>query len=191
MRIASRGSILVGRFTGGYTGVVGTNELVVENLGLAHWAARRWGAGIEYDDAVSMCLLVLCEAALKHDPARGKFTTFVHARLRGVLLDEKRKRAGRHREVPTVLSLNHILKEDTEFDIPDPHAPAFYENSGIWVFIKYLTRREQDVLYLRYVKEMKYHQIARRLSLSESRIMQLNNAAIKKLRAKLTAQGAA
>ena len=72
------------------------DALVLENLHLAQWFARRaWrrlrldepgrGAPEQLDDLVQEMRLALMTAAEQYDPARGAFSTFAHWKMRGRL----------------------------------------------------------------------------------------------------------
>ena len=163
-------------------------DLITQNLGLAHWAVQRYGAGLDYDDAVGICYVRLCELALRYNPERGAFATYAIVRMRGALLDERRRQVGRYTRRPYTQSLD-ALKEDINFDLPNHHLPEPRESWGLWREIKYLDPREQDIIYLRIVKDMTHASIARHQNLSEARIGQIYRRALKKLSARLAAQG--
>jgi RNA polymerase sigma factor (sigma-70 family) len=81
------------------------DRLVTENLGLAGWAAKKWGHGLDFDDAFQIACLGLMRAAETYDPDRGPFATYAWNWLWQNLLNANREAAPVH--VPPKVWQNH------------------------------------------------------------------------------------
>ncbi len=74
-------------------------RLVLQHLNLAREIAYRYRQGkprsVLLEDLTGAAMIGLCEAALRYDPSRGKFSTFAYRRILGACLDEMRRALGR------------------------------------------------------------------------------------------------
>jgi len=155
----------------------------------------RKGVPLDPEELESAGWLGAVEAVGRYSPAtRVPLNAFARIRIRGAMLDYLRESdplsRGHRRRVksglqddPHSFSIDAVrVDELTGLGYDDPriaHAIAAADCAKLW---QCLTLRPLWVIYLGYFEEMKYQEIAKALGVSKSRAVQIQKAAIKKMR---------
>jgi RNA polymerase sigma factor (sigma-70 family) len=156
---------------------------VSEHVGLARYLARRWGAPSDQDEAFGWAFLALVEAAARFDPGRGvRFSTFAHPRIRGAVLDGRRRTAralGTPRGSPSDLEQMMVCS-----DLEPRHA-ALPSHDTQWVRQARARLPEPLRRLLAYVydEEANLADAGRRMGISPSWASRLHREALIRLRA--------
>lgn len=226
------------------------DALLQQHIGLVHHVARQLtpsaGADAEFDDLVSAGTIGLIHAVDTFDPKRGlAFSTYAAARIRGAILDDRRRRdhvprsvrrkqralkaaqeelresLGREpepAEIAATLGLDieaywkwrDQIPESERASLDAPVANAHsreitvvdvvvgdhgtetedrinrqQEAELLAAEIGRLNKQERTVLALYYFEELKLHEIANVLGVTESRISQIRTRALRTLRERM------
>ena len=151
------------------------------------------------EDLFSAGLEALVEAERRYDAALGAFTPYAMARVRGGILDERRRLAsqiGRYRRRPfeahpTFMAIEvwhdelQSVAVDAEIQRPaDPaqHAEASERARRLTEALELLGEQDRIVLSLYYLEDLKLREIGRVLDVGESRVCQVHGRALGNLR---------
>ena len=156
---------------------------------LVYWVANRKRGPIEIQEAVSLGMLGLVQAAHSFNAeSRNKFTSYAIKRIGGAILDERRRQGEFPRRTntylrPYVCSLDR-LKEEHDIDVEDLFCeePSFVDAALLRKLLRRLTPREREVFYLTYALEYNRKEVAAFCGFSESRTCQYIKRAMRKLR---------
>lgn len=167
-------------------------EMILQHLSYAKGIALSvYGKliNVELAELESYAYLGLIDAVKKYDESRGvPFKSYAYIRIRGAIIDEVRKTSWitRHErlkgeEVKKLVSLELVYEEAGETNIEDEYIE---KETMQWIMeqFKILKEREQEAMYLRFVKDLKLKDIAKQLGVSESRASQLVISSLQKLR---------
>lgn len=185
---------------------------------IAYRAATTYGLpnGVDTDDLVSSGVLGLAEAFDRYDAARGvAFEAFAIPRVKGAIIDAiraadwvPRKARQRSRETgqPVALLVSMDESRSTSGDddsttadrLADDHLPepgadllAAENRRELVGALNRLPERERMIVTLHYFERVALQDIARALSVTESRVSQLHTRALRMLRAAIEAEEAA
>lgn len=149
-------------------------ELVENNLGLAHYMAHRYRqSSIEFDELISLSYLGLVKAALHYDPNKEiRFSAFAGTVMTNEILQQLR-RDRKHNKVVASLDEETVPGEDMTLGeiIPDPH--DHYESVLFMIDMKkneeLLEKNEVRVLRAKIIEtDLSQREIARELDMSQS-----------------------
>ena len=153
--------------------------LVTENMGLAHFIARKFFGnvwGVPSQDIESAAGLGLTLAARDYEPARGnKFSTFAWKMIRGTILSEIRRLTHGGRALHTLTEMD----ADGAEDLADPANPTLRINAQIDArkqierLTLRLSQRSKRIIYMRFVDELSIGAIAKRFGITEGRVSQI------------------
>lgn len=190
----------------------GPEALIARWRHLPGLTARRYAShlprALDYDDLVSAGNIGLCKAAESFDPSRGaKFVTFAIAKIRGAMLEEFRQwdlipRSAREKHkrdgapLPTVVSLEtsvlctlgatgdarfaDVIQDEAEG--PETLAMRADAHSVLRQAVERLPDRERDLMRRYYDGNQTFRQIAEAFGISESRVYQVHQQAVRRLR---------
>jgi RNA polymerase sigma factor for flagellar operon FliA len=180
---------------------------IVQNIDLVNNVARRFQRRVPpcvtFDDLVSAGMIGLIQAVDRFDRSRDlKFKTYAQHRIRGAMLDflrdedplsrtERRRvresaeglSATGHRIQPVTVSLDQISLRR----LAAPVQPAFTLRSEVREARSCLSPRENRVIALLYDLGWQSREVAADLHVNESRVSQIKQRAISKLRVQLQA----
>lgn len=158
----------------------GQRMLVEEHLWLAEAAicavSLHPGLQLERCDLLGEAYLALCEAALRWDSSRGKFSTYAWMRVRGAVLDAWRRGVR--------LSLRHTALADGL--LAGSGADGELEREDLAMALALLPPRWRAVVELSFFGEFGTGEVARLLGISVSRVSQIKREALKRLKAILS-----
>jgi len=153
--------------------------LVTENMGLAHFIARRFFGAVREvprDDIESAALLGLTLAAQRYDPASPyKFSSFAWMKIRGTILSEIRRLTHGGRALNTLTEID----ADGSESLADPADPTLRINAQIDArkqierLTLRLSQRSKRIIYMRFVDELSIGAIAKRFGITEGRVSQI------------------
>ncbi len=189
-------------------------ELVRTHLPLlSRVAAHLWRPAMlpmyELEDLAQMGFRGLVQAAERFDPARGvKFSSFAYRRIRGAIIDEIRKRDWvprqvriRCEETPIIGSLSWPAPTPDGMDgnevgdlIEGPSAPLDegLERQDLHMALRrLLDEQELTVIVGSYFRGLRLAVVADEMGLTESRVCQIRQKALAKLRLGLPRLGIA
>lgn len=168
------------------------DDEIPQHLGLVHTIARevyQWNQSIDLEDLVGYGTIGLIQAARVFDESRGlSFSTLAAPRIRGAILDELRRRNGRFewswRRQGTMVALEPAVLRS----LPD----ATSEGDGVLVdrvaletALASLPERTRTILRLYYVEELPQAEIGERFQITDRRVSQIRQEALRRLRPKL------
>src|SRR5580704_2593270 len=173
---------------------------IVQNIDLVNNVARRFQRRVPpcvtFDDLVSDGMIGLIQAVDRFDRSRDlKFKTYAQHRIRGAMLDFLRdedplSRTERRRVQesaadlsPTTVSLDEIQLHR----LAAPAPPAFTTRIDVRGARRNLSPRENRVIALLYDFDWQSREVAAELRVNESRVSQIKQRAIAKLRLQLGA----
>jgi RNA polymerase sigma factor FliA len=173
-----------------------SQRAITSHLGLVYRAAQAFACGggttVERGDLIGAGTLGLIHALEQFDASRGvSFASFATPRIRGAMLDELR----RLDQVPR--SVRQRLRGEPVMPVADPLSEISDESdvetalgreedvAALARAIAALSPRERAVLTLSYHEELRLHQIAEVLGVTESRASQIRSQALATLRARL------
>lgn len=179
--------------------LVAANIPLVQKIAYAVAARTPKYAIVGFDDFVSEGAIGLRQAVLTFDPSRGvKFATYASRRIHGAIIDGIRDadhapRLMRKRGLaPNVGSIDApipgderggsiagTLATENKFDAVD-------EEDQLAGMLKGLSDAEQAIIRMYYADSLKMSEIGQYLGLSESRISQMHDGILKRLKAKLS-----
>ena len=163
-----------------------TEEHMLRARKIAGWWHRRMHFSLPFDDFLSAALLGLAQARKSYRPGRGaSFLTFASHRMRGEILDWLRseyilcdRRVG---EAPVFFEIGKLR------DAAAPQAPP--PEPWIWKHIRDagLSERDFTILRLHYHDGVPNQELMTRFGVNESRVSQIRNRALRKIRERLDA----
>jgi RNA polymerase sigma factor for flagellar operon FliA len=173
---------------------------ILQNLNLVKDIAKRFQCRvppcIALDDLVSAGTVGLIQAVDRFDLARGlKFRTYAQHRIHGAILDFLREedplsRTERRRirdsatdRGPTTVSLDEVQLHR----LAAPASPTFATRFDVREARRSLSPRESRVIALLYDFDWQSREVATELHVNESRVSQIKQRAISKLRVELEA----
>ncbi len=171
-------------------------KMVEENLGIAHMIANQFGRGHNKDDRngiLSASYLGIVKAASDYREGKGtKFSTYATRGCEYAVLNwfRDRRKAQRIKTVPMVIRGDKTF-EDMNWDFADrsSHSFDFFRIDDLgdeWVkAFDRLTSRERQVFDCVLIKGLKYRDIAKRLKVTYSRVMQIWGRGLARLQEKL------
>lgn len=139
--------------------------------------------GRDYDELLQEGYLLILEALLLYDPAyKVHFLAFIKSKLKYYFLNKNKERG--------VLSLNNICKESEQEFIEILEDERNYEDLLVEKFqivkvkknIEDLSKRERQVIYLAYYKDLSNKEISKKLGISYQTVANTKNRALKKLK---------
>jgi len=184
---------------------------IVENIDRVRAIALRIKcrvpASVTVDDLVGAGTVGLIQAVDRFRPSRGlQFGTYAQHRIRGAMLDYLRgedplSRSERQRvrreaandagngveSTPTTISLEEMPADELRQFCPDARnrSANIINRADLQSARRCLSHRENRVLSLLYEQDWQNNEVARELSVNESRVSQIKAAALTKLRAHL------
>lgn len=180
------------------------NEAILQNLGLVNNLARRLQSRVPpcvtFDDLTSAGTIGLIQAVDRFDQTRGlEFKTYAQHRVWGAMQDFLRgedplSRTERHRVRESVpgLSANECaapatisLDQISQRSLSARTQPAFTLRSEVREARRCLSARENRVIALLYDFDWQSREVATELHVTESRVSQIKQRAISKLRCHL------
>jgi RNA polymerase sigma factor for flagellar operon FliA len=165
--------------------------------GIAKSFLRRVPPCVAFDDLVGAGTIGLIQAADRFDPARGlKFKTYAQRRIQGAMLDFlrdedplSRTERRRIRESATALSATGCgtavtvsLDQIPLRRLAAPAQPAFTIHSEVGEARRCLSPRENRVIAMLYDLGWQSREVAANLGVNESRVSQIKQRALSKLR---------
>lgn len=177
--------------------------LVVRNAALARKLAGKAAAryrGVEFDDLFQTALLHFSLAALSHDPALGKFTTFAGRSAELAMITEAKKRTlirvpctlrgedyaeAATRVTPVPLAVRP--DDGSSVDAPDRRvsiSSALELSHDADVYLSWLTPRQRKVVTA-WMQGETLAQIGGRMRLSKERIRQIVEESVERIRGRL------
>jgi RNA polymerase sigma factor (sigma-70 family) len=186
------------------TGANNTNQdaaretAILQNTGLVKDIAKRFQGRVPpcvtLDDLVGAGMVGLIQAVDRFDSSRGpKFKTYAQHRIQGAMLDflrdedplsrteRRRVRESAADLSPTTVSLDEIQL----YRLAAPAPPAFTTRFDVREARRSLSPRESRVIALLYDFDWQSCEVAAELRVNESRISQIKQRAIAKLRLQL------
>jgi len=134
------------------------------------------------DDVVQASLVAALEARKRYDGRRGaSFRTFVALRINGAIRDEVARQMRLH--VP--ISYDELAETNVVpiCDMtPEKYAIYYDRIARLEKAISKLPEKWQELLFLRHHDDRKNSEIAKKFNVSESRISQMTNSIVAKLR---------
>jgi RNA polymerase sigma factor for flagellar operon FliA len=181
--------------------------IIVQHLTHVYALAKRLRSQvppcITLDDLIGAGTIGLLQAADRFQPSRGlQFATYAKHRIRGAMLDFLREedplsRTERYRTrtanptaegtLPTTISLEQLPAHEPRGE----HAPARYFSTRFADRVdlgrarQCLSDRENRVISLLFDLDWQNRDVARKLGVNESRVSQIRQAALSKLRVRL------
>lgn len=174
-----------------------SESAISRHLGLVYHAAQafacRGAATIERGDLIGAGTLGLIHALEHYEASRGvSFASYATPRIRGAMLDELRRldrvpRSVRERMHPAPASANAEPASDAVDPGEDVETALVREEdvAALAQAIAALDARQRAVLTLYYHEELRQHQIAAVLGVTESRVSQIRSQALATLRERL------
>lgn len=170
-------------------------RLIERYAGFARAAARRVGLATtvaDREDMEAIGLLGLVEAVDRFDPDRGvPFEAFALRRIRGAVIDQMRHlRPARRTDpesAPRLLSLDRLVEEhaatlpsagdglDERFEAEDLRERVYWALGSI-------RRRDREVLARYYGQNLTLRETGARMGITEARVSQLHERAVRELR---------
>lgn len=171
---------------------------ILQNTSLVKGIAKRFQGRvppcITLDDLASAGMVGLIQAVDRFDSSRGpKFKTYAQHRIHGAMLDflreedplsrteRRRVRESAAGTGPTTVSLDEIQLHR----LAAPAPPTFTTRLGVREARRSLSPRENRVIALLYDFDWQSREIAAELHVNESRVSQIKQRAISKLRREL------
>ena len=171
---------------------------ILQNITLVKDIAKRFRGRvppcITLDDLISAGMVGLIQAVDRFDHARRlKFGTYAQHRIQGAMLDFLREedplsRTERRRVRESALVLNPTtvsLDAAQLHRLPAPAQPAFATRFDVREARRSLSPRENRVIALLYDSDWQSREVAAELRVNESRVSQIKQRAIAKLRLEL------
>ncbi len=162
---------------------------------IARAMGRRLPPTVEVDDLINDGVLGLMEALRRYDPQRRVgFTTYAGHRIRGAILDGLRRRdplPRAYRRLQKTESNHRVqfLALDEALMVPDgeegdPEALAVEADlrRQVWLGLATLHPRDRQVLVLRMVRGMTLREVAAHLSLSITRVAEIQTRGLARMR---------
>ncbi len=162
---------------------------------IARAMGRRLPPTVEVDDLINDGVLGLMEALRRYDPQRRVgFTTYAGHRIRGAILDGLRRRdplprAYRRRQKTEPNHRVQFLALDEALMVPDgeegdPEALAVEADlrRQVWLGLAALPPRDRQVLVLRMVRGLTLREVAAHLSLSITRVAEIQTRGLARMR---------
>lgn len=164
-------------------------KLVEDNIPLAYLVVKRiYHPHIEYDDAVQLALLGLCQAARIYEPERGKFTTLAYLAAQHTIQREERKY--RHEVAKRIYAGSSLDSNvfayggDDGFSpfhelIPDPRQDTYKQAEArialekVGSFMRSLNSRDKAVFKYHVLFDMTQQEIADRTGLSQPSVSRI------------------
>ena len=179
---------------------------------LAHHMMAKLPASVQVDDLIQVGLIGLSEALTRYEATQGvQFETFATQRIRGAMIESEiaqelgmsladyQTLLGKVRGTQLVYLEDMSRGSDNEEGFLEHHDVADDAGDPMAVLrdqrlreslvaaIKNLPEREQFVMSMYYEQDMNLKEIAAVLGVTESRVCQLHNQSIARLRAKMRA----
>lgn len=170
---------------------------------IARVLSRRLPPTVELDELISDGVLGLIDAARRYDPSRGVgFSAYAGHRIRGAILDglrardplPRRVRRARKRAIAAAGCANaaggvQLLELDEALTVPEdealgPEARAIEADllRLAWHGLATLPPRDRQVLTLRLVRGLTLREVGARLTLSITRIAEIQTRGVRRLR---------
>jgi RNA polymerase sigma factor (sigma-70 family) len=153
--------------------------------------ARRWldyaaphDRAVGADDLAQVAAMNAYRALAEFDPARGRFTTFLALHVKRAASNVRSAVVAQKRTRPVRATARRTRGTDDRLAVvPDPKTPPPFGTADFWELVNVpLTDLQRDVLAMRFVEGMEFHEIGERLGSSRTNAWQTCNAALKKLR---------
>ena len=139
-------------------------------------------SGIPYEsieDCTQECLIAMLDIAKRYNPNLNfRFSTFLLSQLKGIrtqFLRNYKYWATRHKSLDCMM-------EDTGYDIPVEDAIELDFQDQFQFAVSSLTETEKKIIVLRFFQDKFYHDIAKELSLSETKVRGIEKKALRKMR---------
>ena len=172
---------------------------ILQNLNLVKDIAKRFHGRVPpcivLDDLVSAGMVGLIQAVDRFDSSRGpKFKTYAQHRIHGAMLDFLReedplsrteRRRVRESTAAGLSPMTVSLDEIQLHRLAAPAPPAFTTRFDVREARRSLSPRENHVIALLYDFDWQSREVAAELSVNESRVSQIKQRAIAKLRLQL------
>jgi len=162
---------------------------------IARAMGRRLPPTVEVDDLINDGVLGLMEALQRYDPQRRVgFATYAGHRIRGAILDGLRRRDPLPRAYRRIqktdpnrrvqlLALEEVLMvPDGEESNPEAVAVEADLKRQIWLGLAALPLRDRQVLVLRMVQGLLLREVAAHLSLSITRVVEIQTRGLARMR---------
>lgn len=164
------------------------NTLVNGNIRLAYYLAQKWTGPFENDDAVSIALCAMLEAARSFDPEKASFSHHASTLITYAFQEARRyKRRGSRGGDRPIISLDAEYQDGLTAmgAIPDPSSlPAYVQcelrdrDRALMDLLMTLPRRDQEILKLRFglgshETPASLDAISRALGISRERVRQV------------------
>jgi RNA polymerase sigma factor (sigma-70 family) len=175
---------------------------ILQNTGLVKDIAKRFQGRVPpcvtLDDLVGAGMVGLIQAVDRFDSSRGpKFKTYAQHRIQGAMLDFlrdedplSRTERRRIRESAVGLSPRTVSLDEIQLNrLPTATQPALATRLDIREARRSLSPREDRVIALLYDFDWQSREVATDLRVNESRISQIKQRAISKLRLQLQPRG--
>ena len=145
--------------------------------------AKAYYARFGQNEWESLAQAVLCAAASKHDPAKGKFTTIYSWMVRQTAFHEM-NRSMRTREMQSLLTEDENGNMAPTIDTIGPTVedvdPGLAELPAL---LRRLSPREQQAISGRFWRDQTLKEVGLELGVTDEYVRQIQNAALAKLRA--------
>lgn len=124
---------------------------------------------IEYEEAISLGMVGLMEAAIKYRESEGKFRTFAWLRIRGKVKDWVKRDVKRGRVAPMVYS-----EDIPEWQLPFVNGTEkrVADKELVDRLLSFLTAKQAQAIKLYYLEEYSMMDVARNCGVTESNICQ-------------------
>lgn len=137
------------------------------------------------DDLINLGYMVVIDNIEDYDEDRAQLSTFIFNKVKWAMSDWVKQYDRNNKYKDTEVSIDdvvNILREDNPEDLIINRETTGELLKGL----DSLTKREQDILRLIYWNGMSYLEVASVLNISESRVGQVHNKSLKKLKKVLT-----
>lgn len=169
-------------------------ELVDQNMGLFFSYFERIKAKYnirerDIPDLISIMHDCICRSSMKYDPSIGKFSTYVYGGFYFAFFTLRSKLKKANREPFNLTDVSPIFQNEPDLDTVKIRNDMFNHHLKIDIepLLKIideskLTYREETVLKGRFLQDLTYSEIGRRLCLTHQRIQQILWVALWKVR---------
>lgn len=150
---------------------------------------------VEREDLIQAGLLGYCQCLSRHDATRAKINTYAQSRMRGAMLDYLRqidpltrhhRRAVKTGDAPEV----ETVHMDPDLPVPDSRqsfAGATLARVDVERLMAVLQPRYRRAVRLYYLADLRMHEVAAALGISQCPAWQIITAALRQMRAAATA----
>lgn len=165
----------------------GDHEAFAELYRFLEPRIHRWlrpripGFGNDREDVFQEIVVKVYRGLATYDPARGEFLAWVFSVAANQLTSHRRRGHAAPANAPEALEIARELHEAREPRRED-ELIGVLDRDELWRHLRLLTRREAQVVVLRFVVDLSLRDVAAELGTSEDAVSQTQRRALRKLR---------